>query len=206
MEVERIFNEKRFDFYLKLYEDEINMKDSINNRAGLVFGLLQLLIPAFVLLWMDSIEVSKKIIWISMLSIESMIMSYIDYFVYIYRGVLILFLLGIIFSSFCAMRIMFRYKYSYFPKFSQLLEHEVTLQAHYKNNEPYYMEQRIDSEIFFQKEMEKFLVEKIEEAMMINQNSNEQKLKWMKWTFISVVSTLIIGLICLVFFMIGNCI
>lgn len=200
-----MYNDNRLSFYIKVYDDEINTKNSINGRASIVLGLIQLLIPAFIFLWIDSIVVSKKQIGIYLLTIESLQSNYIDYFVITYRFFLILLLAGIIIASYCAMRTMFFHEYVYILSPTLILNHEKTLQQSYQEYKDYYSSNGISEKQFINLEMENYLVDKLSNATDKNQESNENKLKWMNNTYKFIVGTLVIALLCLIMYLIGNC-
>ncbi len=165
----------RLDFYMKVYDDEISTKDSINSRAQIVLGLIQLLIPAFIFFWIDSIGVSEKYIVIFTLDIEGLQVSYIDCFVCIYR------------------------------LFSMILDYEKTLQQSYHQNKDYYSSNHIREENFIADEMENYLVRKLSEATDKNQEANENKLWWMNGTYHAIAWALGFALCCLVMYLIGSC-
>ncbi len=195
----------RLDFYMKVYDDEISAKDSINSRAQIVLGLIQLLIPAFIFFWIDSIGVSEKYIVIFTLDIEGLQVSYIDCFVCIYRLFSIAFLLAIIIASYFAMRTMFFHKYIYITRPTLILDYEKTLQQSYHQNKDYYSSNHIREENFIADEMENYLVRKLSEATDKNQEANENKLWWMNGTYHAIAWALGFALCCLVMYLIGSC-
>lgn len=195
-----MFNNKRLDFYLKVYDDAIEMKENINSRITILFGIIQLLWPACYFFWNDSLLEREEYLGGQLLSITGLKLDVIDWQTGFYKVFILFFLLGIIFSSFCIFKAMFRHKYTYISSPVDIYQYEKDLRKYFKENSERPEFEGLEEEDFVSKKFEEYLISELNGATDQNQNSNKKKLSLMRIAVYSIIVTLVMALACLIFY------
>lgn len=170
-----------------MYYHEIEQKDIINSRISTPLGIITLLCGGAVYLFQDLNSFNEN-------SFKNTF--YILLAIYIFS-----LLLCILFS----IKSYYGYEYKYVPIPEKIQEHTDKLNTHYsKHYITYFSIHGPCKEKYIKEQLEIYLSKKFKEATDWNTKMNEKKFKYLRFVGLSIILSIVVGLLCFIFYCISK--